>query len=149
MAPPGPTLPRTTDPLLICTDASAPPKWDTILTRIRARGEVYPLKAPEFEGVSKETLLAANKKYKKHSYFIVADEESMTTADRAVLFVWSVKGGKPGDPERGDSFRVIPSAVPTVEKKLEEEGKKAWLALAEGVGGDGIVPGVGTATAWW
>eukprot|EP00168_Porphyra_purpurea_P019532 TRINITY_DN782_c0_g1_i5.p1 TRINITY_DN782_c0_g1~~TRINITY_DN782_c0_g1_i5.p1 ORF type:complete len:142 (+),score=33.92 TRINITY_DN782_c0_g1_i5:453-878(+) len=129
MAPPGPTLPRTTDPLLICTDASAPPKWDTILTRIRARGEVYPLKAPEFEGVSKETLLAANKKYKKHSYFIVADEESMTTADRAVLFVWSVKGGKPGDPERGDSFRVIPSAVPTVEKKLEEEGKKHGLRL--------------------
>eukprot|EP00168_Porphyra_purpurea_P019531 TRINITY_DN782_c0_g1_i2.p1 TRINITY_DN782_c0_g1~~TRINITY_DN782_c0_g1_i2.p1 ORF type:complete len:138 (+),score=18.00 TRINITY_DN782_c0_g1_i2:453-866(+) len=105
MAPPGPTLPRTTDPLLICTDASAPPKWDTILTRIRARGEVYPLKAPEFEGVSKETLLAANKKYKKHSYFIVADEESMTTADRAVLFVWSVKGGKPGDPRAG---RLVP-----------------------------------------
>lgn len=40
---PGPVLPRTTDPLLICTDSSAPPKWNTILTRIRARGEVYPL----------------------------------------------------------------------------------------------------------
>lgn len=88
-----------------------------------------------------DALLAANKKYKKHHFFIVADEESMKSADRAVLVVWSEKGGKAGDPERGDSFRCAPSAVPAVEKKLEEEGKKAWAALAEGVGGDGIYRG--------
>ncbi|KAK1864636.1 hypothetical protein I4F81_007180 [Pyropia yezoensis] len=138
---PGPVLPRTTDPLLICTDSSAPPKWNTILTRIRARGEVYPLQAPEYEGIAVDALLAANKKYKKHPFVVIADEESMKSADRAVLVVWAEKGGKAGDPERGDSFRCAPAAVPAVEKKLEEEGKKAWAALAEGVGGDGIYRG--------
>lgn len=97
--------------------------------------------APEYEGLAVDALLAANKKYKKHHFFIVADEESMKSADRAVLVVWAEKGGKAGDPERGDSFRCAPSAVPAVEKKLEEEGKKAWAVLCEGVGGDGVYRG--------
>jgi hypothetical protein len=111
-------FPRTENALVVRTDFSNTASWDALCTAIQEpvgafqfRAYVDFLSNPDHDGISPEQLRSLIPEHYKPSFIFIVDHVSLTHPDHPILVVDL-------SDEPGRTFRVIPSAMWSVENNL-------------------------------
>ena len=130
-------LPNTEHPLLIRTDFSDDAIWEEICAELRQpAGElgfvasIEVVDDREYDGLSLAALLALLPSGAPRAFVMLADAETITSPERAILIVDSTR-----DPAR--AFRALPSALWAVENNLSM-GNIDFDEFLAALGPDGI-----------
>jgi hypothetical protein len=133
------TIPGTKDVLVLRTDFSDDIEWNSICSKIITPDEEFGfvpcvefLSDKNFDGFSPSRILENLDKY-KHSFIFLIDEETLSGKDNPVLCLDLKK-------EPGKVFRVIPSAMWSVENNLSIANMD-FEEFADSVGPDGVFRG--------
>ena len=135
-------LPKTANPLVICTDFENEQAWKAICDLIRAPNSesgvafyayVEFLEDHDFCGLSKEELVAAVPDGYAHAFFFVVDGTAVANPEFPVLVVDLCE-------TRGRSFRAIPSQVQSIQNNLSI-ANMGFGEFADAVDADGVFRG--------
>jgi hypothetical protein len=131
-------IPETDDSLVLRTDYSDDAAWERLSAAIRApdgefRANVASVSDPTLEGLDVEQVIAVLPADFERSFIFIVDEATIRHAEHPLLVVDLFE-------ERGRTFRVIPSAMWSVENNLSIANMD-FHEFAESVQADGVFRG--------
>jgi hypothetical protein len=131
-------LPKTQHSLVLRTDFSDKCAWDSLCSAIRTpvgefQAYVDCVSDPKYNGLSAEQLVGLNPQGTGHRFAFLVDRTALEHPDHPILVVDL-------SDEPGRTFRVVPSAMWSVENNLGIANMD-FAEFADAVGEDGVFRG--------
>jgi hypothetical protein len=134
------TIPNTQNALVLRTDFSDQAVWEALRGMIsspvglyRFRANVEFLDDPQYDGLTKEQLIAQTSANYSHTFIIIVDRLTITGPDHPVLVIDLLE-------RSGNEFRALPKAVQSVENNLSIANMD-FEEFSQAVNSDGVFRG--------